>query len=179
MPKGQASFSVLRHPSHSGQAHFPVSEAMLETSFTVKEDFTKFEATSWAIQQLKRHGLKRLFKPVTSTAYERLVRSFYENLTYDYNRPDVLSSSIDDRDVKVTLANIATALKCNAEQPEADDQWIARPSMLTTEDIVGDMCEGQFTDQHKNAASKSKLPPQLWFVDFMLQRNVCPLGHKT
>jgi hypothetical protein len=80
-------------------------------------------------------------------------------LTYDCNQPDVLSSSIDDRDVKVTVADIATALKCNAEHPEADDQWIDHPSMLTTEDIVGDMCEGQFADQHKNATSKSKLPP--------------------
>jgi hypothetical protein len=25
-------------------------------------------------------------------------------------------------------------------------QWIAYPSMLTTEDIVGDMCEGKFAD---------------------------------
>ena len=82
-------------------------------------------------------------------------------MTYDYNWPDVLSSSIDDKDVEVTVANIAAALKCNVEQPEADNQWIAHPSMLTTEDIVRDMCEGQFADQHKNAASKSKLPPQL------------------
>jgi hypothetical protein len=68
----------------------------------------------------------------------------------------------------VTIANIATALKCNTEQPEVDDQWIDHPSMLTTEDIVSNMCEGQFTDRHKNAATKSKLPPQLWFVDFVL-----------
>jgi hypothetical protein len=95
---------------------------------------------------LKRCGLKRLFKPVTSTAYKRLVRSFYENLKYDYKWPDILSSSIDGRNVEVTVANIAVALKCNTKQPEADDQWIAYPSMLTTEDIVLDMCEGQFVD---------------------------------
>jgi hypothetical protein len=130
-------------------------------SFAIKEDFTNFEATRWVIQQLKRRSLKRLFKPFTSTAYERLVRSFYENLTYDCNRPDVLSSSINDRDVKVTVADIAAALKCNAKHPEVDDQWIDYPSMLTTEDIVVDMCEGQFTDQYKNAASKAKLLPQL------------------
>ena len=88
---------------------------MLETSFAIKEDFINFEATSWAVQELKRRGLKRLFKPVTSTAYERLVKSFYENLTYDCNRPDVLSSSIDDRDIEVTVADITAALKCNAK----------------------------------------------------------------
>jgi hypothetical protein len=151
----------------------------LETSFAVKEDFTKFEATSWAVQELKHHDLKRLFKLVTSTAYERLVRSFYENLKYDCNWPDVLSSSIDNRVVEVTIADIVVALKCNVKCPEANDQWIDLPSMLTTEDIVGDMCVGQFANRHKNATSKSKLPPQLWFVDFVLQRNVCPLGHKT
>ena len=68
----------------------------------------------------------------------------------------------------MTVVDIATTLKCYAKQPEADDQWIARPSMLTIEDIVGDMCERQFANQHMNAASKSKLPPQLWFVDFVL-----------
>jgi hypothetical protein len=151
----------------------------LETSFAFKRDFSKFEATSWAVQELKRRGLKRLFKPVTSTAYEHLVRSFYENLKYDCNRPDVLTSSIDDRDVVVTVADIVVALKCSAEQPEANDQWIAHPPMLTVEDIVSDMCEGQFADRHKNAATKSRLPPQLWFVDNVLQKNVCPLGHKT
>jgi hypothetical protein len=61
----------------------------------------------------------------------------------------------------VTVANIAATLKCYAEQPEADDQWIASLSMLTIEDIVGDMCEGQFADHYKNVSNKLKLPPQL------------------
>jgi hypothetical protein len=117
MPRGQASSS---QPSGSqaivARPTFQSQKLMLETSFVVKEDFTKFEATSWAIQQLKHHSLKRLFKLVTSTTYERLVWSFYENLTYDCNRPDVLSSSIDDRDVVVTVANIVVALKCYIEQ---------------------------------------------------------------
>ena len=34
-------------------------------------------------------------------------------------------------------------------------------------------------DKHNNAASKAKMPPKLWFVDIVLQRNMCPLGHKT
>jgi hypothetical protein len=105
-------------------------------SFSIKEDFTNFDATRWVVQELKRHGLKRLFKPITSTAYEHLVRSFYENLTYDCNQPDVLASSIDDRDVEVTVANIAAALKCHVEHPEVEDQWMAYPSMLTTVDSL-------------------------------------------
>jgi hypothetical protein len=132
MPRGQASSSrsygtqpIVARPSLQSR------KLILETYFAVKKDFSKFEATSWAVQELKSRGLKWLFKPVTSTAYERLVWSFYENLKYDCNRPDILTSSIDERDVGVTVANIAATFKCSAEQPEADDQWIARPPMLT------------------------------------------------
>jgi hypothetical protein len=152
---------------------------ILETTFAIKEDFSKNDATKWAVQELKCRNLKRLFKPVTSTTYEHLVRSFYKNLKYECNRLGVLFSSIDDRDIEVTIANIAATLKCHDEPPEADEQWIVCPFMLTTEDIVSDMCEGQFADRHKNVASKAKMPPMLWFVDVVLQRNVCPLGHKT
>jgi hypothetical protein len=31
----------------------------------------------------------------------------------------------------------------------------------------------------KNAGSQSKLPPQLWLVDFIMQQNVCQLGHNS
>jgi hypothetical protein len=89
------------------------------------------------------------------------VWSFNENLKYDYNRSDVLVSSIDDRDIEVTIADIATALKCHDEPPEADEPWIVCPSMLTIEDIVSDMCEGQYADRHQNATSKAKIPPKL------------------
>jgi hypothetical protein len=180
MPRGQTSVSrsfgtqamVTRPP-------FESQKLILETTFAIKEDFSKDDATKWAVQELKRCGLKRLFKPVTSTTYERLVRSFYENLKYNCNRPNVLVSSIDDRDVEVTIADIAAALKCHHEPPEADEPWIDCPSMLTIEDIISNMCEGQYADRHKNAASKAKIPLKLWFVDVVLQKNVCPLGHKT
>ena len=101
MPRGRASSSrssgtqamVARPP-------FENRKLILETTFAIKEDFSKNDATRWAVQELKRYGLKRLFKPIVSTTYERLVRSFYENLKYDCNRPDVLVSSINDRDVE-------------------------------------------------------------------------------
>jgi hypothetical protein len=51
--------------------------------------------------------------------------------------------------------------------------------MLTVEDIVGDMCEGQFADSHRNAANKTKILWNLLFIDMVLYRNMCPLGHKT
>jgi hypothetical protein len=83
---------------------------------------------------------------------------FYEHLRYDCSRPNILVSSIDGRDVEVTIADIAAALKCSHEPPELDVPWIDCPSMLTLEDIVSDMCEGQYADKHRNAASKAKIP---------------------
>jgi hypothetical protein len=152
---------------------------ILENTFAIKEEFSNNEATSWAVQELKNWGLKRLFKPVASTAYERLVRVFYEHLSYDCDQPDVLVSSIDGREVEVTIADVTAVLKCSHEPPESDVPWLEYPSILTLEDIVSDMCEGQYADSHRNAASKTKIPRNLLFIDMVLYRNVCPLGHKT
>jgi hypothetical protein len=123
--------------------------------------------------------LKRLFKPVASTAYERLVREFYTHLRIDGDQSDTLFSSIDGREVEVTIGDIAAVLKCSHAPPESDIPWIECPSMLTLEDIVSDMCEGQYADDRQNAASKTKIPRNLFFIDMVLYRNVCPLGHKT
>jgi hypothetical protein len=56
---------------------------LLENTFSIKEEFSNNEATSWAVQELKNRDLKRLFKPVASTAYECLVREFYKHLSVD------------------------------------------------------------------------------------------------
>jgi hypothetical protein len=132
-----------------------------------------------AVQELKNQGLKRLFKPVASIAYERLVREFYEHLSYDCDQPDILVSSIDGREVEVTIADVVAVLKCSHEPPESDVPWLKCPPMLTLDDIVSDMCEGQYADSHRNVASKMKIPQNLLFIDMVLYRNVCPLGHKT
>jgi hypothetical protein len=62
---------------------FESRKLILENTFAIKEEFSNNDATSWAVQELKCRGLKRLFKPVASTAYERLVRAFYEHLRYN------------------------------------------------------------------------------------------------
>jgi hypothetical protein len=180
MPRGQGSSArstgtqgiVARQPIESRRL-------ILENTFAIKEEFSNNEATSWAVRELKRRGLKRLFKPVASTVYERLVREFYENLRCECDQPDVLFSSIDGEEVQVTIADIATALKCNHEPPETDTPWLECPPMLTVEDIVTDMCDGHFADGHRNAASKTKIPRNLLFIDMVFYRNVCPLGHRT
>jgi hypothetical protein len=151
----------------------------LENTFAIKEEFSNNEATSWAVEELKRRGLKRLFKPVASTTYEQLVRKFYTHLRIDGDQLDILFSSIDGREVEVTIADIAAVLKYSHEPPESNIPWLECPSMLTLEDIVFDMCEGQYVDDRQNAASKTKIPRNLLFIDMVLYINVCPLGHKT
>jgi hypothetical protein len=144
MPRGQGSSS--RPAGSRASAAQPSMESrklLLENTFAVKEVFSNNEATSWAVRELKRRGLKRLFKPVTSTTYERLVREFYTHLRTDSDQPVSFFSSIDGKDVEVTVGVIAAALKCSHEPPESDIPWLECPSMLTLEDVVSDMCESE------------------------------------
>jgi hypothetical protein len=53
-------------------------------------------------------------------------------------RQDVLFSSIDGREVEVTIADVAAVLKCNHEPSETDIPWLECPPMLTVEDIVAE-----------------------------------------
>jgi hypothetical protein len=163
MPRGRGS-SSRSSGSHATVAR-PSMESrklLLESTFAIKEVFSNNEATSWAVEELKRRSLKRLFKPVASTAYERLVREFYTHLRIDGDQPDTLFSSIDGREVEVTIGDIAAVLKCSHEPPESDIPWIECPSMLTLEDIVSDMCEGQYADDRRNAASCCIVMCVLW-----------------
>jgi hypothetical protein len=50
---------------------------IFETEFDINGDFKNFEATQWVVQEFKRRGLKKLFKPITSTAYTKLIVQFY------------------------------------------------------------------------------------------------------
>jgi hypothetical protein len=180
MPRGRGSSSQSSGTQHI-IARPPIESRrlLLENTFAIKEEFSNNEDTSWAVQELKNRGLKRLFKPVTSTAYKRLVREFYKHLSVDCDQPDVLFSSIDRREVEVTIADVAAVLKCSHEPLESDVPWLKCPSMFTLEDIIFDMCEGQYADSRQNTASKMKIPRNLLFIDMVLYWNVCPLGHKT
>jgi hypothetical protein len=180
MPRGRGS-SSRSSVSHASIARPSIEsqKLLLENTFAIKEVFSNNEAISWVVEEFKCQGLKRLFKPVASTAYERLVREFYTHLRIDSDQPDTLFSSIDGREVEVTIGDIAAVLKCSHEPPDSDIPWIECPSMLTLEDIISDMCEGQYADDCQNVASKTKTPQNLLFIDMVLYRNVCPLGHKT
>jgi hypothetical protein len=74
MPKTTQSTSQAS--SSRAQSSHPTieqREILFETEFDINGDFKNFEATQWAIQEFKRRGLKKLFNPVTSTAYTRFV----------------------------------------------------------------------------------------------------------
>ena len=81
----------------------------------IRDDLKNFEATRWVVDKFKHHWLRRLFKPVTSTTYNSLIKQFYEHLTFDCNKPGVMSSSIMGVDIEVTSTNIVAAIKCNNE----------------------------------------------------------------
>jgi hypothetical protein len=76
--------------------------------------------------------LKKLFKPVTSTAYTKLVVQFYSNLYIDCNRRGVLFSNVKGKQVEVTTADIAAALKCNDEHPLWMLKWMNNWSHFTS-----------------------------------------------
>jgi hypothetical protein len=180
MPRGRGSTSQSsRSRASVARPSIESHKLLLENTFAIKEEFSNNEATGWAVEELKPRGLTRLFKPIASTAYECLVREFYKHLRIDCDQPDILFSSIDGREVEVTIADVAAVLKCSHEPPKSDIRWLKCPSMLTLEDIISDMCEGQYTDSFRNATSKTKIPRNLLFIDMVLYRNVCPLGHKT
>jgi hypothetical protein len=123
--------------------------------------------------------LKKLFKPITSTAYTRLVIQFYSNLSQDCNKPGTLSSTVQGKQLDVTTSNIAAALYCNDEHPPADAQLNEQPDAFYASGIIEDMCVSQYADEKRNAGSWSKLPQQLLLVDYILYPNMCPLGHKS
>jgi hypothetical protein len=154
-------------------------EILFETEFDVNGDFKNFEATQWAIQEFRRRGLKKLFKPVTSMAYTRLVIQFYSNLSRDCSKSGTLSFIFKGKQLDVTTSDITAALHCNDVHPPADAQLDDQPDTLNVSEIIEDMCAGQYANEKQNAGSRSKLPQPLLLVDYVLYRNVCPLGHKS
>jgi hypothetical protein len=162
MPRTTASIpQASSSRAQSSQPTCEQREILYETTFDVNRDFKNFEATQWVIQEFTRRGLKKLFKPVTSTAYTKLVVQFYSNLYTDCNRRGVLFSNIKGKPVEVTTADIAAALKCNDEHPPVEAQMDAQQEPFYISQIIDDMCGGQYADNKNNAGSRSKLPPQL------------------
>jgi hypothetical protein len=176
MPRTTPSTSQASS-SHAQSSHPTIEqrEILFKTKFDINGDFKNFEANQWAVQEFKRRGLKKLFKPVTSMAHTRLVVQFYSNLSRDCNKLGTLSSTVKGKQVDVTTSDIAAALHCNDEHPLADAQIDAQPDPFYVSEIIEDMFAGQYADEKRNAGSQSKLPQPLLLVDYILYKNVCPL----
>jgi hypothetical protein len=65
-----STFQALGSRAQSSRPTFEQRELLSEIEFDINGDFKNFEATQWAVQEFKRHGLQKLFKLVTSTAYK-------------------------------------------------------------------------------------------------------------
>jgi hypothetical protein len=130
-------------------------------------------------------GLDTLFKPCTDMVFPRHVHLFYQNLTYDCARTGILSTSHDGVAIEITVEDIALALDCPDECPfdlvhsDGTPRYGPFPTSRSVQAMIDDMCVGQYTNELRKCTSKSMMPLALWFVDSMLQKNVCPLGHKT
>ena len=94
-------------------------------------------------------------------AYTRLVVQFYTNLHTNCNRRGVLFSTVHGKQIEVTTADIAAALKCNDEHPPKAAHLDEQLEAFYVSEIIEDMCEGHYADEKNNAGSWSKLPPQL------------------
>jgi hypothetical protein len=179
MPKTTPSSQASSSRAQSSHPTIEQRDILFVTEFDINGGFKNFEATQWAVQEFKRRGLKKLFKPVTSMAYTRLVVQFYSNLSKNCNKLGTLSSTVQGKQVVMTTSDIAIALHCNDEHPPADAQLDEQPDPFYVSEIIEDMCAGQYANEKGNAGSQSKLPQQLLLVDYVLYRNVCPLGHKS
>jgi hypothetical protein len=156
--------STSQASSSRAQSSHPTCEQreiIFEIEFNINGDFKNFEATQWAVQEFKRRGLKKLFKPVTSTTYTRLVVQFYLNLFTDCNRRGVMFSTVQGKQVEVTTADIPATFHRNDEHPPTDAQLDEQPESFYVSEIIEDMCVGQYADEKRNVGSWSKLPPQL------------------
>ena len=98
-------------------------------------------------QEFTRCGLKKLFKPVTSTAFTRLVVQFYTNLHTNCNRQGVLFSTVQGKQIEVTTVDIAVAFKCNDEHPPEAAHLDEQPEAFYVSEIIEDMCEGHYADE--------------------------------
>jgi hypothetical protein len=61
MPRGRVSSSRSFGTAIVAKPPIESSKLILENLFTIKDEFSKNEATKWAVQEMKHHGLKRLF----------------------------------------------------------------------------------------------------------------------
>jgi hypothetical protein len=186
MPKGQASSSRKTNDrSNYATDKWRHRSLIPETRFDIVGKFREDAAAKSAYKQIKRRRLAPLLSPAHDVYYPRYVKLFYKNLAFDEDKPGVLASVIDGVEFEVSIEDIAEAMGLPHECPPdlVDRAGAVRygvfPENIGFTEIIDDMCEGRYTNDDRNCTSKSLLPASLWLIDTVLQRNVCPLGHKS
>jgi hypothetical protein len=84
---------------------------------------------------------------------------------------------MEGHEIQVSVPDIAAALNVPCDDP--NDLFGEYPSNVALHVIIEDMCGGDYDDEKHTCVGLSKLLPKLWFIDSVLKKNVCPLGHKT
>jgi hypothetical protein len=148
-----------------------------ETRFDIVGPFREDEDAKWARKQFRRRHLMPLLQPAHEFFHPRFVRLFYQNMTFDSDKPGVLASTIMGVGMEITVQDIVEATGCPHECPS--DKFIDPAPEADLHYIIQDMCDGEYADSRRNCAAKSKLPSRLWLVDTILKRNVYTFGHKT
>jgi hypothetical protein len=186
MPKDRAS-SYRKTNDRSNYASDKWRHCALipETRFNIVGPFREDVAAKSAYKQIRRWRLAPLLRPAHDVFYPRYVKLFYKYLSFDEAKRGVLSSMIDGVEFEVSIEDIADAIGIPNECPAdlVDRSGAVRYGEFLENigltEIIDDMCEGRYTNDDKNCTRKSLLPASLWLIDMVLQRNVCPMGHKS
>jgi hypothetical protein len=81
------------------------------------------------------------------------------------------------QEVYVNITEIVAAIKCPCDDQRA--QFGEYPPHCDLHFIIRDMFGGAYGDARRTCATRSQLPHNLLLIDYVLKKNVCPLGHKT
>jgi hypothetical protein len=99
--------------------------------------------------------LMPLLQPAHDVIHQRFVRLFYQNMTFDSDKPEVLSSTISGIEFEVIIEDIAEALGCPHECPSQD--FTEPLPEVDLHMIVQDKCDGEYADSKNNCTRQSCL----------------------
>jgi hypothetical protein len=97
-------------------------------------------------ETIPKATLMPLLQPVYHLYHPRFVRLFYQNLIFDEDQPEVLSSTIDGIEFQITVGDIEEALGCPHASPSPR---YTEPPEFDVHMIVQDMCDGAVCGQEK------------------------------
>ena len=135
----------------------------------------KSKMTEWTVNLLTSLGLLSILTPRADVYYPRLVAMFYQNLVQLNDDPLALSTTIDGVDILITEATMAYSMGCPESMPI--DSHLSAPGKVDMEDIYKSLQVRGRRVEHK--IDHVNLPQELWFLSYVLYKNVVVLGHKT